>query len=418
MSEFFERVLALLLRKVEQVTIEHVSIFVLVAILWPGIVWLYKQARRFVEVLYSRSKALRAVGRVGLISDLREGDGPWALHPIHQPVNYRNNIAAAKILAVANYKGGVGKTTLTANIGQCLAMKHNLKVLLIDLDFQGSLSAMAFPNGDWEPKAKQSSPASRLISGDIAPSVVSQIAKTAWPPNDQSHKGCLDIITSHYDLANADTRLLVEWLLVPRQTRSKTWRERIGRHLMALNRPFDLRYVLAETLHAEVVLDTYDLILIDCPPRLTTGAIQALCASSHVMIPALMDPTSVDAVVRYVEQLESLKELNICPRLQPIGIYPTKYTGTNTQQAQVRRLADLHSRHQLMVNVVPESCFIPYRVQLLEAQEGGIAYGGLGNAAAVQALKSAIEDAAEHVSRQLGLAPAPSVSEQSVGETH
>jgi cellulose biosynthesis protein BcsQ len=56
----------------------------------------------------------------------------------------------------------------------------------------------------------------------------------------------------------------------------------------------------------------FDLIIIDCPPRLTTSKIQALCAGSHLLIPTIFDRTSAEAVVTLYEQVETLKRAGIC----------------------------------------------------------------------------------------------------------
>src|SRR6266481_2691935 len=120
----------------------------------------------------SRSRALQAVGRVIDHQGAREGKGVWLTTPIDRPRDYRRDVTNARTLAIANLKGGVGKTTLAANIGAYLAKDWQKRVLLIDLDFQGSLSSMAFPGKDWLPAGHQSSLATRLISGDIAPADV------------------------------------------------------------------------------------------------------------------------------------------------------------------------------------------------------------------------------------------------------
>ncbi len=127
---------------------------------------LMQRGWRFVR---SRRRALRAVARDFAENGAFEGKGIWLTKPIDPPEDYWRNVTASKTLAIANLKGGVGKTTLAANIGAYLAKDWQKRVLLIDLDFQGSLSSMAFPTTDWLPAAQQSSLAVRLISGDIAP---------------------------------------------------------------------------------------------------------------------------------------------------------------------------------------------------------------------------------------------------------
>ena len=118
------------------------------------------QAWRFIR---SRRRALQAVARTSNESGACEGKGVWVTTPVRQPHDYWRGVTNAKTLAIANLKGGVGKTTLAANIGAYLAKDWQKRVLLIDLDFQGSLSSMAFPGKDWLPGLDQSSLATRLI---------------------------------------------------------------------------------------------------------------------------------------------------------------------------------------------------------------------------------------------------------------
>src|SRR3972149_10867588 len=87
-------------------------------------------------------------------------------------------------------------------------------------------------------------------------------------------------IPAYYDLAQVETRLLVRWLL-----------RADG---------FDLRYVLADLLLSPEVQAAFDRIIIDAPPRLSTAAIQALCASTHLLIPTILDQMSGDAVGTFV----------------------------------------------------------------------------------------------------------------------
>jgi hypothetical protein len=98
---------------------------------------------------------LQAVGRVIDHRGAHEGKGVWLTAPIERSHDYWRGVANSKKLVIANLKGGVGRTTLAANLGAYLAKEWQKRVLLIDLDFQGSLSSMAFPGKDWLPGTRQ-----------------------------------------------------------------------------------------------------------------------------------------------------------------------------------------------------------------------------------------------------------------------
>lgn len=228
----------------------------------------------------------------------KEGPGVWIAKPISKPEQYRELLFSfCKVLIIANLKGGVGKTTLAANLGAYLAGKLKKPVLLIDLDFQGTLSAMACPH-DWLPHPPgYNSWANRLISADLSPFDVASINLHAL-----NHKR-LRLLSSYYDLAQAENRVMIEWLLS--------------------NRRYDVRYTLAKILNSDQVLETYGAIIIDAAPRLTTASVQALCAASHLLIPTILDKPSIDPVLGFIKQVEQLKSSSVCPHLKHLGVVAT-----------------------------------------------------------------------------------------------
>src|SRR5262249_11165802 len=241
----------------------------------------------------SRRRALEAVGREINHQGAHEGRGVWLTSPIDWPRDYRSGVTGSRILAIAKLKCGVGKTTLAGNIGAYLAKEWQKRVLLIDLDFQGSLSSMALPGKDWLPAVHQSSPATRLISGDVAPVDVPLLAQRVDLSAGENAPGRLQVITAYYDLAQADNRIMIEWLLQCIHFRPSDLRHAMIERLKGnLLRTADVRYALAKVLHSDIVRKAFDLIILDCPPRLTTSEIQAFCASSHLLVPTIFDRTS------------------------------------------------------------------------------------------------------------------------------
>ena len=303
----------------------------------------------------------------------REGRGVWVAEPIEHPDNYKRDVEGAKVLVLANLKGGVGKTTIAANIAAFLAKDSSWgkRVLLIDLDYRDSLSSMVLPDNDrWLPPPGQDSIATRAISGDLEPAVFVSCAKEA------KQEPRLKIITAHYDLAQADNRLLMEWLLQCAQRSSRNLRHAIADLLSGkLFRMRDVRYNLADLLHSDAVRTAFDLVIIDCPPQLTTGMVQALCAGSHLLIPTILDRPSAEAVTRLTEQIETLKERQVCPHLKYIGVVATKYrSGLLAGQAAQQRIQDDLRKRKIDAGLLPSDAFVPHTVALVREADEGIAY--------------------------------------------
>lgn len=303
-------------------------------------------------------RAEAAVAREQGPSGLREGAGLWLTQPILQPDHYGAHIAASRILNVAHLKGGVGKTTVAANLGAAFAAR-GARVLLIDLDFQGSLSAMARPR-DWLPAKEQDSMASKLLSEDIAGDVLVQAAQSVarWEDFLVQHRnvagGELKMIGSYYDLAQCENRLMIEWLVGARGT--------------------DPRYALARTLHSPAVMNAYDVIILDSPPRLSMGAVQALCACTHLLIPTILDGASASAVSSLVAQTGLLRRQGVAPHLRYAGVVGAMRTNGVAQTDTRRRLPMILEQTGEPIDALDESCDIPRAAAFQNALGHGIAY--------------------------------------------
>jgi len=178
------------------------------------------------------------------------------------------------VVSVINYKGGVGKTTVTANLGAALAMRGQ-RVLLIDLDPQASLTFSLFTPAEWEEqlaadktimqwyRAAGSGGSSRLADLVVAPPLVNKHLA--------AYGGQLDLLASHLGLIDADTALGA--VLAGVHGGDSAGFLRVHRRLAA---------GLAQ-------LDGYDTVLIDCPPNFGTVTKTAVVASEWVLIPARPD---------------------------------------------------------------------------------------------------------------------------------
>jgi chromosome partitioning protein len=215
------------------------------------------------------------------------------------PADYAARIATSKpILTVANLKGGVGKTTIAANLAAHYAYQGD-RILFIDLDFQGSSSAMMLP-GDHAPDT-----AARLVDGGGKDILLREAdpLRLDWAPNglQPDARG----IPADYSLARADNRVMVKFLLREYDT--------------------DPRYLLAEALLHPMVQARYDRVIIDAPPRMVSGQVQALCASTHVLIPTNLDRLAAEGALRFVNQLD--QERKLWPALQIAGVTAVKCNG-------------------------------------------------------------------------------------------
>jgi chromosome partitioning protein len=182
----------------------------------------------------------------------------------------------ARVIALANQKGGVAKTTTTLNLGVAFA-EHGLRVLLIDLDPQGNLTMSQGLNPD---SIEQS-----MFDVLTARLPIEQVIETRE----------VDIAVSSIDLAGAELALA-----------SQIGRER------ALDK------ALAP------VLDKYDWILIDTPPSLGLLTINAFVAATGVIVPVQTEYLSLRGLVQLESTLSMVRE-NLNPKVEIIGIVPTMY---------------------------------------------------------------------------------------------
>lgn len=205
--------------------------------------------------------------------------------------------ASIPIVTVAAMKGGVGKTTLTANLAAYLD-GIGKRVLLIDFDYQGSLSHTVTAAANM---SIQGSEVDDLISGKGGVGAIARGAKSLRPALKQSK-----IMMCYYQFSDVETEEMVDWVCSARQNIQTD----------------DIRFRLERILFDPSVQEQFDVILIDAPPRFSTGAINALCASTHMIIPTVLDTMSAEAAVYFSQDIAAMRQ-NLFPALQLVGVIPT-----------------------------------------------------------------------------------------------
>jgi chromosome partitioning protein len=181
-----------------------------------------------------------------------------------------------RVISFANQKGGVAKTTTTLNLGVAFS-EHGLKVLLIDLDPQGNLTM------------------SQGLNPDSIERSMFDVLVHRLPIQEVIHHAEVDLAVSSIDLAGAELALS-----------SMIGRERA------------LEKALAEVKAA------YDYVLIDTPPSLGLLTINALVASTGVIVPVQCEYLSLRGLVQLENTLSMIRE-NLNPHVEIEGILPTMY---------------------------------------------------------------------------------------------
>lgn len=224
-----------------------------------------------------------------------------------------------KIIAVANQKGGVGKTTTSVNLAAALAVKEK-KVLLVDADPQGNATS-----GSGVPRIQTRKTLYNLLV--LNESIGNVILKTELPQ--------LWIIPADKNLAGAEVELVE-----------------------SENREYKLKEILVKAK------SDYDYIIIDCPPSLGLLTINGLTAADSLLVPIQCEYYALEGVTELFDTLARLRR-GLNPQLAIEGLLLTMYDErTNLAPAVAKDLRDFYGSQVLKT-------IIPRNVRLAEAPSYG-----------------------------------------------
>ncbi len=224
----------------------------------------------------------------------------------------------SKILAVANQKGGVGKTTTGINLAASLAHAGR-KVLLVDLDPQSNATVGSGVSKDGHEYSIYD-----VLLGDGT-------VRDATVPTE----GGYDLVPANADLAGAQVELV----------------DKIGRELR-------LRKALQQAA------GRYDYVLIDCPPSLNLLTVNALVAADSVMIPMQCEYFALEGLTALVGTIRKVREA-LNPKLKIEGLLRTMFDRRNSLSSEVSEQLQEHFGDKVYDTIIPRN------VRLAEAPSYG-----------------------------------------------
>jgi chromosome partitioning protein len=225
-----------------------------------------------------------------------------------------------RIIAIANQKGGVGKTTTCINLAASLAATKR-RVLMIDIDPQGN----ATMGSGIDKSGLESSTYDVLIGGaDIASAVV------------PAAEGGYMVLPSNQELSAAEIELLGQ-----------------------PNREFRLRDAIQK------FAESFDYVLIDCPPAINMLTVNALIAADHVLIPMQCEYYALEGLSALVDTIEQIRD-SANPSLSIHGILRTMFDPRNNLANEVSAQLEEHFGDRVYRTVIPRN------IRLAEAPSFGL----------------------------------------------
>ena len=225
-----------------------------------------------------------------------------------------------RIIAVANQKGGVGKTTTSINLSSCLAALGK-KVLAIDMDPQGNMTS-----GLGIDKTEIENTVYELILGE------KEITEVRCKDALEN----LDVLPTNIDLAAAEIELIgVE----------------------------DKEFIIHDAV--ETIRDEYDFIIIDCPPSLNTLTINAMTTADTVLVPIQCEYYALEGLSQLIHTIDLVKD-RLNPRLEIEGVVFTMYDARTNLSLQVVENVKENLNQTIYKTIIPRN------IRLAEAPSHGL----------------------------------------------
>ena len=225
-----------------------------------------------------------------------------------------------RIIAVANQKGGVGKTTTTINLSACLA-EQGQKVLVIDVDPQGNTtSGLGIDKNNTENTVYE------LMLGEA--SIDDCIYKSVMDD--------LDVIPSNVNLAGAEIDLI-----------DIDYRE----------------YILKKIVNS--LKEKYDFILLDCPPSLSMLTVNAMTAANTVLVPIQCEYYALEGLSQLIRTINLVKQ-KLNPELEIEGVVFTMYDARTNLSLQVVENVKANLKQTVYKTIIPRN------IRLAEAPSHGL----------------------------------------------
>lgn len=228
----------------------------------------------------------------------------------------------SRVIAIANQKGGVGKTTTSINLSACLAEKGK-KVLLIDMDSQGNTtSGFGFEKNELDKTVYE------VLREEVS-------IEEAIIPVEECFEN-LFLIPANRNLAGAEIELVT--------------RE-------------NMQYILKKQL--EPIKDNYDFIIIDCPPALGMLTVNAMTVSDSVLVPIQCEFYALDGLSQLIYTIELIQD-SLNPDLYIEGVVFTMYDARTNLSLQVVENVKDNLKQTIYKTIIPRN------VRLAEAPSYGL----------------------------------------------